>query len=161
MKQTTGYPADGKVHFVIENTGSDKRLKLRIPSWCRGYSVTVNGKAGDVFVGEEGYLVIDLPVGMTEVLMDIQMTVEKKVDLIKGKKYASFQYGPLLLARDTHYGGELWEPVRKGENTVCRMEPNGQEMVHFVIDGVHVVDLASACKNDPERDRYSTFLCVE
>lgn len=161
VKQTTGYPADGKVRFAVENTGCDRKLKLRIPGWCRGYSVTVNGRADNLFAGEEGYLVINLPVGMTEVVLDMQMSVEKKVDAIRGKSYASFQYGPLLLSRDTHYGGEVWDPVRKGKNTVRRLDPAGQELVHFEIDGVHVVDLAAACKNDPEKDRYSTFLCVE
>lgn len=160
VRQTTGYPTDGKVHFVIENAGSDKQLKLRIPGWCRECSVTVNGKAGEFFVRKENYLVIGIPVGITEVLLDMQISVEKKVDAIQGKGYASFQYGPLLLARDTHYGGELWETVREGENTICRIEPKGQELVHFEIDGVHVVDLASACKNDPERDRYSVFLII-
>ncbi|MBQ8231803.1 MAG: glycoside hydrolase family 127 protein [Lachnospiraceae bacterium] len=160
VKQTTAYPAYGKVHFVIKNTGTDKELKLRIPGWCRECSCTVNGKTEDSFIRKEDYFVVGLPAGTTEVILDMQISVEKKVDEIQGRSYASFQYGPLLLAQDTHYGGELWEPIKEGDNTISRMEPNGQELVHFEIDGVHVVDLASACKNDPEKDRYSVFLLI-
>ena len=40
------YPYDGAVRIIMETSG-DYRLTLRIPAWCKGYSVKVNGAAAE------------------------------------------------------------------------------------------------------------------
>ena len=39
VKQTTEYPADGKIKFVCDTKG--RKIAVRIPGWCRDYTVSV------------------------------------------------------------------------------------------------------------------------
>lgn len=49
LTQTTSYPWDGTVNIQIENTpGKEFSIFLRIPGWCNGASLLVNGKPADV-----------------------------------------------------------------------------------------------------------------
>ena len=58
LEQQTNYPWDGSVQISL---GLDKPatfdLALRVPGWCRNYSVTVNGAAQNV-TPENGYIVL-------------------------------------------------------------------------------------------------------
>jgi DUF1680 family protein len=45
LKQETDYPWDGRVKITIERAPTrEMSIKLRIPQWCKGASVRVNGK---------------------------------------------------------------------------------------------------------------------
>lgn len=59
LSQTTDYPWDGEVCISV---GPERAmrfgLKVRIPSWCSGWTLSVNGKPA-VFSTEDGYAVID------------------------------------------------------------------------------------------------------
>jgi len=52
----TDYPTSGDVRITFE-AAIDFKLSLRVPSWCRDYTVTVNGEAVEVPV-ESGFAVI-------------------------------------------------------------------------------------------------------
>ena len=59
LEQETGYPWTGDVALKVGVKGSvQTQLRLRIPSWCKAYSLTVNGEAVEPTV-EKGYAVID------------------------------------------------------------------------------------------------------
>ena len=59
ISQETGYPWTGDVAVKVGVKGSVKtQLRLRIPGWCKAYSLTVNGEAVDPTV-DKGYAVID------------------------------------------------------------------------------------------------------
>ena len=59
ISQETGYPWNGDVAVKVGVKGSVKtQLRLRIPGWCKAYSLTVNGEAVDPTV-DKGYAVID------------------------------------------------------------------------------------------------------
>jgi DUF1680 family protein len=48
LRMETRYPVDGTVTLTVTATGEDPwTLSLRIPSWCRGATVTVNGNRWD------------------------------------------------------------------------------------------------------------------
>lgn len=46
LRQQTSYPWDGRIRLSIEaDAGAPFSVKLRIPSWAKSYSLTVNGQA--------------------------------------------------------------------------------------------------------------------
>ena len=76
---------------------------------------------------------------------------------IDGKRYLSVEYGPLLMAHDTHFGGDLWQPLSpKVTPRLCKS--NGIELLRMEADGMTLVDFASAGGNDPENDLYTVFI---
>jgi hypothetical protein len=60
IKQTTRYPWDGNVKFTVTpEQVKDFALKLRIPQWCQGATVSINGKSLGELVNDKGYVTID------------------------------------------------------------------------------------------------------
>ena len=60
IKQETSYPWEGSVNLTIGNISSPlkKEIRLRIPGWCKNYSIAVNGKTIDTPEFEKGYAVL-------------------------------------------------------------------------------------------------------
>ena len=59
ITQETAYPWDGAVSLTLGMKSPVKtQLRLRIPGWCKGYSVKVNGETLDPQV-DKGYAVLD------------------------------------------------------------------------------------------------------
>ena len=57
LRQTTHYPWEGKVHVEVQPAqASQFSLMLRIPGWCRGERVTVNGRPTSSRERELGYV---------------------------------------------------------------------------------------------------------
>lgn len=100
IKQATNYPWEGKVRLAL-HPDQKKRfaLKLRVPDWCKNYTLTVNGESCKC-VEEIGYLLVDrIWQQDDEVVFDMAMPVEVvaadprvKADL--GKR--CLQRGPLV-----------------------------------------------------------------
>lgn len=100
IKQATNYPWEGKVRLTL-HPDQKKRfaLKLRVPDWCKNYTLTVNGEACKC-VEEMGYLLVDrIWQQDDEVVFNMAMPVEVvaadprvKADL--GKR--CLQRGPLV-----------------------------------------------------------------
>ncbi|HEV2782532.1 MAG TPA: beta-L-arabinofuranosidase domain-containing protein [Actinophytocola sp.] len=63
LTMATDYPLDGTVELTVTSSTSDTpwTLALRIPDWCRGATVTVNGDAASASPGERGYLELARP----------------------------------------------------------------------------------------------------
>ncbi|MBE6369000.1 MAG: glycoside hydrolase family 127 protein [Lentisphaerae bacterium] len=63
------YPYDGKIRITMETAGN-YRLLLRIPSWCKQYTVTMNGKTTDSVIqrnwdiGDVVELNLEMPVSV-------------------------------------------------------------------------------------------------
>jgi DUF1680 family protein len=75
LKQETNYPWDGKVRFTVESP-VHATLKLRIPQWCEGATLVVDGKPQAVQI-ERGYasakgsvIELDLPMPVKRVKAD-------------------------------------------------------------------------------------------
>ncbi len=151
----TDFPAEGELRFEIKLRKA-LTLRLRVPAWCEGFTLFVDGKI-DNTIPACGYLSVSLASGEHEVILVLREDVKVMRHKIEGKPYASVEYGPLLMAHDTHFGGELWQSmspdvkprrVRAGEESLIRMEA----------DGMTLVDFASAGGNDPENDLYTVFI---
>ncbi|MBO4573370.1 MAG: glycoside hydrolase family 127 protein [Clostridia bacterium] len=59
LTQETDFPEDSKAEFTVRCTSKvDFALKLRIPEWATGYSVTLNGKTVNAAVDADGWLTV-------------------------------------------------------------------------------------------------------
>lgn len=60
LTQKTEYPWDGGVSLSIgAETAKEFSLKLRIPGWCRSYTLAVNGEKASAQIPVQGYISID------------------------------------------------------------------------------------------------------
>ena len=137
-------------------TQSAVTLRLRIPAWCDGYTLFVDGKVTDT-APAEGYVDAMLSSGEHEVTLVLREDVRVSHAEIDGKPYLSVEYGPLLMAHDTHFGGELWQTVSSDvKPRVLRADDTA--IVRMEADEMTLVDFASAGGNDPENDLYTVFI---
>jgi len=57
LRMASQYPWDGRVQLTVEQSGAGLWiLGLRVPGWCEGASVRVNGQAVATTTGADGYL---------------------------------------------------------------------------------------------------------
>lgn len=58
IKQTTAYPWDGTINVAVDmDAPTEFEIALRVPGWCRGYSLSVNGESQPISP-ENGYVVL-------------------------------------------------------------------------------------------------------
>lgn len=102
LTQETNYPWDGNVTLTVESLKNKvrKEFRLRIPGWCKSYTVTINGKSIANPLIEKGYLVINRKwVSGDQVTLALDMPVEMtqadpRVKENSGKR--AVQRGPLV-----------------------------------------------------------------
>ena len=154
-KLTTEYPAKGTLHFDIENT-AEITLRLRVPAWCRQSELFINGQFQNI-EPKNGYVDVKLSKGKHKITLELLEEINVMHHLIDDKRYLSIEYGPLLMAHDTHFGGELWQPISSEvKPDLCKT--NVIELLRMEADGMTLVDFASAGGNDPENDLYTVFI---
>ena len=154
-KQSTDFPSSGVVFFAIE-TDRSLTLKLRIPAWCRHYTVEVDGERREISP-EDRYLCIDVPCGEMKITLSLEEQVVVSDHVIDGNPYRSVHCGPMLMAHDTHFGGALWQAL-PWDAQLARVEPDGDCMIKLGGGGMTLVDFASAGSNDPGEDLYTVFI---
>ena len=155
VQEITDYPSAGKIHFELSNARGACRMLLRVPKWCRGCTVMQNGVMLTV-VSKEGFISVQIPEGESTVTLLLDMKLEAEKVEIDGGNYLSYHYGPLLLALDTHFGGSLESKVSASD--AFKPVEDDLALVHFASGDVHLVDFASAGKNDPENDLYTVYI---
>ena len=102
LRQETGYPRDGKVALNLEPASpAEFTLALRIPSWCDGATVTVNGASLGVPVVRGEFCRI----ARTWTQGDrVELTLPMKLRLVRGYKAqsgrAAVMYGPRVFCLD-------------------------------------------------------------
>lgn len=77
VRQETEYPWDGTIKLTLSpTTPVKKEIRMRIPGWCKNYTLTVNGKQTDAPL-EKGYAVLknEWKSG-DEIRLDLDMPVE-------------------------------------------------------------------------------------
>ncbi len=77
MSIRTDYPWNGRISMVVGKEGAQKKeIRVRIPGWCKGYSISVEGKEMEPIV-EKGYAVLN---GKwregDEIILELAMPVE-------------------------------------------------------------------------------------
>ena len=130
--QKTNYPYDGKVALTI--TGGNRRMALRIPSWCRMWTLTLNGK---VVTAEpvKGYVFVDMADG-DETLLDMRLDVkvvhaDPRVAADRGMRAVT--YGPFVMCIEgVDNGGSLTDVKLVGNTgTVGFDESLGLPCIYF------------------------------
>ncbi|MBR3967912.1 MAG: glycoside hydrolase family 127 protein [Clostridia bacterium] len=148
--QTTDYPKSGEIKFSVKSE-HPINLKLRVPEWCDSHKLSLSAELVD------GYLTVELPAGESEILLSLEEKVVINSHEIDGKPYLSVNYGPLLLAHDTHFGGELCQELSV-DAEFKRAEAGCEAIVRLDSKEMTLVDFASAGGNDPENDTYTVFI---
>jgi hypothetical protein len=101
LNVATEYPWDGKVKLTLElREPSRFGLRLRAPGWCRGATVSVNGKAVREAVKERGYFVLDEEWKHRDVVeLDLPMPIERMAanpSVKADRGLVALQRGPLV-----------------------------------------------------------------
>lgn len=116
LTQSTKYPNDGKVKIEVSPEKVSRfSLFLRIPLWCKEYTVKVNGGEMDVIRGKGGsWLEIDREWKMGDV---VELELEMRVRYIRGVGVQSgrcaLMYGPVVFCASVVRNPFLREiPVR-------------------------------------------------
>lgn len=100
--QKTDYPFDTNIHFDIKNKKDcNKKLKLRIPNWCKKYTVNTDYEYSD------GYVIVDCK--CASVTLNLESEIAEERGIVDGKDYASFSKGPLLLASENETDHPLYK----------------------------------------------------
>lgn len=130
--QKTNYPYDGNVALTI--IGGNRRMALRIPSWCRMWTLMLNGK---VVTAEpvKGYVFVDMADG-DETLLDMRLDVkvvhaDPRVAADRGMRAVT--YGPFVMCIEgVDNGGSLTDVKLVGNTgTVGFDESLGLPCVYF------------------------------
>jgi DUF1680 family protein len=101
LRMETDYPWSGVVHITVAETPSDDwTLRLRIPAWCKGYSLTVDQAPVEQRMATDGYLALTRTWRSgTTVVLDLHMEPEliapnPRIDSVRG--CLAIQRGPLV-----------------------------------------------------------------
>lgn len=100
LKQETSYPWSGQVQLTVSTSSPlKKEIRMRIPGWCKQYTLAVNGKQVSPAI-EKGYAVLDNEWKSGDIItLDMAMPVEmveadSRVKENIGKR--AIQRGPLV-----------------------------------------------------------------
>ncbi len=120
IEQKTNYPFDGNIKIKL--SGADKKIALRIPSWCGKYEIKLNGKALNTEL-VKGYAMVDAKDG-DEIGLDLELTVRHikadcRVRHIRG--FAAVTYGPFVMCMEGVDNGEHLGEV-KLSGLDCRVD---------------------------------------
>jgi hypothetical protein len=96
IEETTHYPFDSTVRLRVKSGSAiNFPLYLRIPGWCDGAYVKVNGKVADVRLSPDGYVKIEnrwVPGDEVELVLPMRIKVRTWE---RNKNSISVNYGPL------------------------------------------------------------------
>jgi DUF1680 family protein len=122
VKQETEYPWNGTVKLTLSSP-MKKEIRMRIPGWCKNYTLTVNGKKVKATT-EKGYAVLqrNWKAG-DEVTLDMSMPVEMvaadpKVKQDAGKR--AIQRGPLVYCMEETDNKADFDKLMVSKNTTFK-----------------------------------------
>ncbi|MBQ8440296.1 MAG: glycoside hydrolase family 127 protein, partial [Clostridia bacterium] len=107
LTQKTNYPFDGKIYLSV--LGKSKQIALRLPSWCKDYTLKKNEKAINVSP-EKGYLITDAENGDTlELILKITPRRLRSNPRVRANRgMVALTYGPMIMCMEgVDNGGSL------------------------------------------------------
>ncbi len=116
LKQTTEYPWDGKVSIAVQtDKAATFGLRLRIPSWCKGATIRINGEA---FTGkpEKGYVRIEREWKSGDV---VELNLPMPIERVKANPKVRQDVGRTALQR--------------GPIVYCLEEPDNGSPIHQIV----------------------------
>ncbi|NMA64700.1 MAG: glycoside hydrolase family 127 protein [Clostridiaceae bacterium] len=96
LEQKTNYPWDGNVTFeVTSEDNKETTIALRIPGWCKNYSISINDSRTETEV-KDGYAILKRAWGMKDV---IELKMEMTAELISTNPAVRQNAGKLAIQR--------------------------------------------------------------
>ncbi len=99
--QKTDYPFDTSIEFDITvKKECNKKLKLKIPGWCKGYTLNTE------YEYDDGFVTVDCK--NMNIKLNLESEIVKETGIIDGNKYIAYSKGPLLLALEENTDAPLY-----------------------------------------------------
>lgn len=96
LKQETNYPWDGAVKLTLSTpTPLDKEIRIRIPGWCKQYTLTVNGQPAEATV-EKGYAAVKR---LWKSGDQLQLALEMPVEIVAADPQVKHDVGKRAIQR--------------------------------------------------------------
>ena len=130
LRVATDYPWDGKIDLTVD-ADAEFALKLRVPGWCHGFTLSVNGAAFSA-QPEEGYVTLARRWQAGDA---VSLTLDMPVRLIRANPRIPEDAGKVAVAR--------------GPLVYCLEEAdNGPGLHRITLDGVQAKDFAAEWQLD-------------
>ncbi len=161
----TDYPYDGKITIELETAAKAFDITLRVPQWCDGASITVNGQSQPCHKGyvtlsrqwtDKDVIVLNLPMAVKRVL--------PPKEAVNCDIFAGYTYGPLVLAADKRITDPdaILDVVEGTQKAVYCPEIREAELCLEVTlangEKARLIDYASAGKTWSEESRCAAWL---
>ena len=107
LTQATNYPFEGSITLSL--TGREKTIALRLPSWCKNYTLKKNREEART-APQNGYLILDAKDGDTlELTLEMLPRRIRSNPLVRANRGAvALTYGPLVMCMEgVDNGGNL------------------------------------------------------
>jgi DUF1680 family protein len=160
IEMKTDYPKSGDVDILMQPARPESfALRLRIPQWSGESRALVNGVAvTDIHPG--GWAVIEKrwnPGDTVKLHLDLRARVVRASD--RGKQYVAIVRGPVALARDARFTGDIDAPVSIDPGAIREISrPDGVEAAFATSEGLALCDYASAGNTWDQRSRFRTWM---
>lgn len=111
IREETNYPFEGTVRITISGTEEGKiPCRLRIPQWCHGARLKLNGK--DIKTEDQGYAGVTIEAGPErEAELILELPMELRLEEGWYHNGVSVAYGPLVMALNIK---EQWTKLQHG-----------------------------------------------
>ncbi len=100
LEQSTDYPWSGRVMIRFLNASSHAKINLRIPDWCKSFTVAVNGVKQGIKTGSNGFLQLQRAWEKNDkIILDLAMPViliESNPLVEESRNQAAVKRGPLV-----------------------------------------------------------------
>ena len=128
LTETTAYPLDGAVRITLDGMGAEETftLRLRIPTWAAGSTVTADGTTQDAPGGRYFALTRTWKDGDT---VELSIGLGYHAWTNERAASASVYYGPILLAAEGKPGASL--SYRDFASTTVRFADDGKHWMQF------------------------------
>jgi DUF1680 family protein len=163
LRQITNYPWDGEVKLSIEPKLEDEfSVYLRIPGWCRGFTVEVNGRRIDTMIKPPSYIEIRRVWSYGDFIkLSMSMPVELMTAhprVIENTGRVAIMRGPLVYCVEQcdNEGFDVWD-LAVHRNTRFRLEWDGNiigGVMKIIGDGYAVEDEWGALYMPIDKLRY-------
>ncbi len=170
IKEETSYPFDDKINFTFSGKGT---VKLRIPAWCKHFTISKNGEKLDTGADIDGFVTLSGEWCCEKFTLDLHTEISVRHTEIYGDKYCQFSYGGVLLVlncecedkeiyikrEDEIYFTKI-DPaseLRRKESEDYNMEFLASGTVYGLPADIQIVDYASAAKKS-KNDKYMTWI---
>lgn len=162
IEQHTNMPWDGTVRFTVTvpRDAQPVRMGVRIPSWSRNsYELAVNGEDMSAARPQQGFVLIEAPVGTTHITLQLDMSVRfmranTRVRADAGR--IAVMRGPLVYcAEEADNAIPLWNYHVRVEDVNRAISVRSDELegiTTVTVPAVRRIDMAEVLQRDDEID---------